>query len=489
MRASPSRRPTRLASATSATLTTMKTLPALASLVLVTSPPAAAQQRSPGASAFPPDSAVLAILKERVEQGRSTGLVVGMLEPDGRRRIVAWGDPGPDAPPLDGESVFEIGSITKVFTATVLADMVQKGQVSLDDPVQRYLPEGVTVPSRSGKVITLGMLAEQNSGLPRLPGNLSPPSMADPYADYAADDLYAFLSSYALPRDPGAEYEYSNLAVGLLGHVLSLVADTSYEAMVDARVLKPLGMTHTGITVTPWMREHRTVGHDERGDTVPDWHFQALAGAGALRSTARDMLTFLEANLHPERGDLQRAMAFAHRERAPAGGPTQTIGLNWIRTVAGDDTLVWHNGGTAGYRSFAGMIPSKGTGVVVLTNTGGTGADDIGIHLLHPAAPLAPAPEARRELTAIELPADQLARYVGTYRMTPEFELTVTLEDGGLFVQATGQGKLRLWPFTKTDFFVKEVEAQVSFQPSADGTVTGLVLHQGGRDSPARKIR
>ena len=129
---------------------------------------------------FPSDSSMVFLLKERVEQGRSTGLVVGLLEPDGHTRIVAWGDPGPGQPPLDGRSVFEIGSLSKVFTATVLADMVLKGEVSLDDPVQRFLPTGVTMPTRHGKEITLGTLSEQNSGLPRLPTNMAPADMSNP---------------------------------------------------------------------------------------------------------------------------------------------------------------------------------------------------------------------------------------------------------------------------------------------------------------------
>jgi D-alanyl-D-alanine-carboxypeptidase/D-alanyl-D-alanine-endopeptidase len=127
--------------------------------------PAAGAQR-PAASAFPSDSAVLRMIRQRVEGKRAAGAVVGMLEPDGRTRIVAFGDPGPGQPPLDGNSVFEIGSISKVFTATVLAELVQEGKVSLDDPAQKYLPASVHLPTHNGKEITLGNLSSQNSGLP-----------------------------------------------------------------------------------------------------------------------------------------------------------------------------------------------------------------------------------------------------------------------------------------------------------------------------------
>ncbi len=439
-------------------------------------------------SPFPSDSAVLAILKERVGPGQSSGLVVGMLEPDGSTRIVAWGDRGPGQAPLDGQSVFEIGSITKVFTATVLADMVLKGEVSLDDPVQRYLPPGVTMPTRNGKEITLEHLSVQRSGLPRLPTNLRPADMSNPYSDYTDQLLYEFLSGYELPRDPGEEFEYSNLGVGLLGHVLARHAGMSYEAMVKERILEPLGMSHTAVTFTPWMLEHLALGHNAGGNVVSNWDAPTLAGAGALRSPAEDMLAFLDANLHPERGPLEEAMAFAQAERAPTGTPNRSIGLNWMNLHAGADTAVWHNGGTGGYGTFAGIIPSKKIGVVVLSNTSGPWADQIGQHLLLPSVPLPPPPEPPKTFTAIELPAEVLAEYVGTYLLRPGFEIVMTLEDGHLVAQATNQGKTSLRPYTEVDFYVLELDAQFTFVKDADGAVTGFVLHQGGQDFPGEKI-
>src|SRR3954471_19068983 len=270
-------------------------------------------------AALPTDAEILAIIKQRVDDKRSAGMVVGVIDPDGRRRVVAYGDPGPGQPPLDGNSVFEIGSISKVFTSTVLAELVQEGKVHLDDPAQKYLPAGVKLPTRGDKVITLGSLSEQNSGLPRMPGNFTPANPANPYADYTVQQMYDFLSGYQLTRDPGELFEYSNLGVGLLGHVLSRATGQSYEEMERQRVWVPLGMTNTAITLTPWMKSHLALGHGDNGQVVANWDLPTLAGAGAIRSTTNDMLKFLDANLHPERGPLQRAMAFAHEERAPAG--------------------------------------------------------------------------------------------------------------------------------------------------------------------------
>lgn len=437
---------------------------------------------------FPPDSAILSIIKQRVQEKRSAGIVVGVLEPDGRTRIVAFGDPGPGQPPLDGNSVFEIGSISKVFTSTVLAELVKEGKVKLEDPVQKYLPSSVHVPSRSDKPITLGTLSEQNSGLPRMPSNMHPADQANPYADYSVQQMYDFISGYQLTRDPGALFEYSNLGVGLLGHALSLSTGLPYEEMERKRVWEPLKMTNTAITLTPWMKQHLALGHDEAGSVVKNWELPTLAGAGAIRSTTIDMLKFASANLHPERGKLEDAMAFAHQVRASAGGPNANIGLNWMIRTNNNSSIVWHNGGTGGYRTFLGLDPAKKTAVVVMTNTGGIGADDIGMHLLDPSSPLAPKPVPPSQRKAIELPASVLTRYVGVYQFTPQFALTITLKDGALYAQATGQGVNRLWPETEVDFFLKEVDAQISFVRDAQGAVTQLVLHQNGQNAPGKKL-
>ena len=439
-----------------------------------------AQQEARQTRAFPSDDEVRSIIKQRIADKRSAGIVVGLLDADGHTRIVAEGDPGPGQPPLDGNSVFEIGSISKVFTSTILAELVQQGNVRLDDPAQRYLPADVKLPTRNGKAITLGNLAEQNSGLPRMPDNFHPANPANPYADYTVQQMYDFLSRYTLTRDPGALFEYSNLGVGLLGHVLSRATGMSYEDLERTRVWEPLGMTHTAITLTPWMRQHLALGHDAQGEVTSNWDLPTLAGAGAIRSTTIDMLKFLDANLHPERGPIQAAMKFAQMERAPAGG--MMIGLNWLSLHTKGDTIVWHNGGTGGYRTFIGFEPSRKTGVVVLTNSGGEGADDIGMHLLNPELPLAPKPVPPKQRTAIDVSPAVLAHYVGAYPLAPNFVLDVTLDGGALYVQATNQPKFRLWPETPKDFFLKEVDAQITFVADSGRMATALILHQNGVD-------
>ncbi len=449
-------------------------------LALLLPAPAAAQH-------FPSDAELTSLIQGRVDEGRATGIVLGVLEADGSTRIVFAGEPGPGARPFGESSVFEIGSITKVFTGILLADMVGRGEVALADPVASHLPEGVGVPSRGGRAITLLDLATHRSGLPRLPTNMAPADASNPYADYTVDQLYRFLSGYELPRDIGSEFEYSNLAVGLLGQVLSGVAGTSYEELVRARILVPLGMEMSGIHLTPEMRAWMVSGHDQGGSVVPLWDLPTLAGAGALRSNMRDMLKFLKANLADPGTELERAMRVSHEVRAEAG-PGMSAGLNWMIRQVGEARIVWHNGGTAGFRTFIGFDPDRKVGVVVLTNSA-HGADDIGFHLVNPAVALAPPPAAPPQRIQVDVAGEVLDDYVGEYQLAPTFSIVVTLEEGALFIQATGQGKLPLFPESETEFFLRAVEAEITFQRDETGAVTGLVLHQGGQNVPGRRVR
>ena len=306
------------------------------------------------------DSVIRAIIKERVDSKLSTGIVVGLFGPTGRRRVVAYGSSGTSRP-LDANSVFEIGSITKTFTAAVLADMVARGEVKLDDPVAKFLPASVHVPTRNGRQITLLDLATQSSGLPYMPSNLKPKDASNPYADYTPEKMYEFLSGYQLTRDIGSQYEYSNLGVGLLGHALALRAGLDLETLYRRRLLDSLEMPDTRITLTPSMRERLALGHSAKGEVVPNWDIGALSAAGALKSTVTDMLTYLAANLIADvdstRGPLGSALHSTHVRRREAGSTQMGIGLKpgtLFDARPDGGVIVWHNGGTGGYRTFSG---------------------------------------------------------------------------------------------------------------------------------------
>ncbi|MFY9645284.1 MAG: serine hydrolase, partial [Terriglobales bacterium] len=322
---------------------------ALATIAFV---PAARSQSATNFS-FPSDSEIRQILVDRIDRDhQSVGIVVGILDPSGRR-IVSYGslEKG-NKRPLDGNTIFEIGSVTKVFTSLLLADMIQRGEVALNDPVAKYLPATVKMPERNGRQITLLDLATHTSGLPRLPGNLNPKDPANPYADYSVDQLYQFLSDYQLTRDIGSQYEYSNLGGGILGLALSRHAGMDYEALVRARLCEPLGLKSTTITLSPDMKGRLAIGHNQALETVASWDLPTLAGAGALKSTANDLLSFLAANLGYTKSPLAPAMAAMLTTRRPTGTSGLEIALGWhILTVAGRE-IIWHNGGTGGFRTF-----------------------------------------------------------------------------------------------------------------------------------------
>ena len=346
----------------------------------------------------PSDADIRKILSDRLwSENLGIGLVVGVIDAYGRRVVAVGSLAKNDHRRLDGDTVFEIGSITKEFTSLLLTDMARRGEVALTDPVSRYLPKGVTVPERNNRQITLADLSTHSSGLPRMPSNFKPKDNANPYVDYSVQHLYEFLSGHQLTRDIGSQYEYSNLGAGLLGHALSLRAGMSYEALLRSRILDPLGLSNTRITLTPEMTARLAVGHKETARTsdnpyglaaVPNWDVPTLSGAGALRSTANDMLTFLAANLGYVKTQLAGAMADQIATPRPSDGPDFEVGYGWRVQTKHGSTIIWHGGATGGYRCYIGFDPKARTGVIVLSNILMPLMDDIGPHLLNPKYPL-----------------------------------------------------------------------------------------------------
>jgi serine-type D-Ala-D-Ala carboxypeptidase/endopeptidase len=292
-------------------------------------------------AALAPNGEIRALL----ERQKAPAIVVGVVEPGGHR-VISRGR-------ANGDTIFEIGSVTKVFTAMLLEDAVARNEVALADPIAKYLPPEVRAPQRNGKVITLEQLARHTSGLPRLP-NLNPRDLENPYADYTVEQLYAFLSTLELRHDPGEAEEYSNLGVGLLGHLLARRAGVDYETLVRERILEPLGMKDTVVTLTPKLRKRLAPGHDAELRPAKNWDLPTLAGAGALRSSVNDMMKFIDAVLARKQLD-----------------------LGWQRY----GNILWHNGGTGGYRSFVAIDRTQRIGVVVLSNSG-RGVDDLGMSVI-----------------------------------------------------------------------------------------------------------
>jgi serine-type D-Ala-D-Ala carboxypeptidase/endopeptidase len=319
---------------------------------------------------------------------KHAGVAIG-VDVDGETSTFGLGRVGPDRPqPPAADTIFEIGSITKVFTATLLADMAEEGLVALDDPVQRYLPDDVRPPVR-GRPITLVDLATQTSGLPRLPKGLLRRALREsknPYASFTVADLERAIRETRPRREPGRKVRYSNYGFGLLGHVLARRAGTSYEQLVRDRICGPLRLDDTVIELPEAKLLRVAQGHDRRGRPVPYWEFPSLAGAGALRSTVADMLVFLRAQLDGADTRLARAIGATHEPRARAWG--DSIGFGWFRRPLKDKghNALWHDGGTGGFRSIAGFVPETRTAVVVLANSARS-VDRLGIEIAEALQP------------------------------------------------------------------------------------------------------
>ena len=431
----------------------------------------------------PTDAEIRALLRTRIDtEKRGVGLAVGWVDEHGSR-VVTYGRTAlAGGREVDGQTIFEIGSVTKVFTALLLAQSVARGEMTLDDPVAKYLPPGTRLPTRGGRQITLLDLATHHSGLPSIPDNLQPADQNNPSADYTPEQLFAFLANYKLTRDIGSQFEYSNVGFGLLGQALARAHDTSYEALVVDQVCRPLGMTDTRITLTPEMRARLAQPHDEALSPTENWDMPTFAGTGALRSDAADLLRFVAANLGLADTPLKPAIEATHHVYNTGATPLTDIALGWNVSREHRPPLTWKSGGTGGYASFVGFEAVGKRGVVVLSNAADD-VEDLGLHLLDKAYALNPPPPDK---TAINLDPQLGDQYAGRYQAEPGFVLTFSREGDRYYLQGTGQIRFRALPVTATDFFLARVNAQVSFVKNPTGNVTGLILHQDGDKTFAR---
>jgi D-alanyl-D-alanine-carboxypeptidase/D-alanyl-D-alanine-endopeptidase len=342
-------------------------------------------------SHFPADAAIQTILAERIDaRHQGVGIVLGIIEGT-RRRLFSYGRFGNDhARKLDADTLFELGSVTKVYTALLLADMVRRREVALDEPVQALLPAHLQVLARthSGHPITLHDLASHTSGMPPMPANFVDGASPDPYAHYFVDDLHQFLATRTLIRKSGARYRYSNVGFGLLGHALSCRAATDYESLLRERILLPLGLDSTAIVLSDRLKGRFAQGHDLKLEPAPAWNVgEPFAGAGALRSTVNDQLTFMEAMLGLRRSRLDAAIHDTISVQRSRGERARKIGLGWGVDVLNGDEIISHGGETAGHSALLIFLRRAGVGVVVLANSKFKIAD-IGFHLIDRTIPL-----------------------------------------------------------------------------------------------------
>src|SRR5438067_4330738 len=434
------------------------------------------------------------ILAERLgENEKDVGIVVGGIDPQGRR-IISFGQRNAgDARPLNGDTVFEIASVTKVFTALLLADVVEENEVALSDPASKYLTAvAIKLPERNGHLITLLDLATHTSGLPFMPAD-APPFNDPTAAKYSTGDLKRYLASYQLTRDVGSDWDYSNIGYWVLGEALSARAGKNIEDLIRSCVLAPLKMTDTDFELSPKMKSNLAPGHDSAlqpapaASTVPI--YAIMPAGGGLYSTANNLLTFLSQCMGYEPSPLAPAMNVAPGNRRPVQpGNEQALGWNVYRK--GADQVIFRDGSSFGYASVMAYDPKARVGVVVLTNQVGD-VGDLARHLLRPDFPL--AKPANTKHTEITLDSKVLDSYVGRYEAKGEGIFTIARENDFLTIESPadwGLPKLRIRPENQRDLFASDLPVRVTFQTGSDGKVHSLTIYppRGQKGVPANKL-
>lgn len=313
------------------------------------------------------DKEVEKLVRPYIQKSNTAGLTLAVIH-GGKVHRYSYGTVNKNRKELPAPStLFEIGSITKTFTSLLLAEQVINGKMSLDDPINRYLPDSVKDISVNGMPVRLVHLANHTSGFPRLPANIFQMKVDrnDPYRNYVADSLYSYLARYQAETPPGQAYVYSNFGAGLLGVILERQMGAGFQTLVAERICKPLKMFHTFIEIPAGDAAAFAQGYDEQGLPASPWNLGSLKGAGALRSTLDDMVLYLKAQLGAG-NDLAEAIALTHRTTFT--GPGQQMALGWLMSRHGEHVYYQHSGGTGGYRSFAGFSPEKQSAVVILSN-------------------------------------------------------------------------------------------------------------------------
>lgn len=341
------------------------------------------------------------IIQSRIDNaGSNAAIVVGLVNSSGTQ-FYGYGklsSSSSNKTTVDKNTIFDIGSITKTFTTTLLADMVDHGIVNLNDPIQKYLPATVKAPTfnnndrQQPQQITLKDLATHTSGLPDYPANWPLYGVAS--EKYTIQQMYQALSSVKLTRPPGTEYNYSDFGMGLLGDILASKSGIPYEQLVINKILNPLGMNSTRITLSDTLRSRLATGHFNGQEVNPLLDLPpALAAGGAFRSSASDMVNYLSANIGLTKTSLYNAMQESHMSRLNTNqtgvpGYKVYVGLGWFTTTAttattttaakatntsnnnnnnfNNDTIIWHNGIFNGYNSFIGFNPIKQRGIIIL---------------------------------------------------------------------------------------------------------------------------
>jgi CubicO group peptidase (beta-lactamase class C family) len=314
------------------------------------------------------DRRVEQLVRPYIQKGNTAGILLAVID-HGQIRRYSYGTVNktistlPDA----DKSIFEIGSVTKTFTALLLAQQVINGRMKLNDPVNRYLPDSIPPLVFRGDPVRIVHLANHTAGLPRLPDNIfqGKVNVQNPYQHYTPDSMYSFLAHYKMPRQPGTAFSYSNVGAGLLGTILEQQLQMSFDEMVVEKIAKPLHLSHTVVEIPAELKHSFVQGYNEMGLATSPWDLGPLKGSGAIRSTLNDMIIYTQAQME-SKNPLKKAIALSHAITFDSSG--NRMGLGWRINKTAQQTYYHHSGGTGGLRSFVGFDIKRQLGIVILSN-------------------------------------------------------------------------------------------------------------------------
>lgn len=420
------------------------------------------------------DAATEQIIKEkvvdRIKNGYSVGTVVVFFH-DGKEEYFTYGfSDSTHRQPITKKSVFEIGSISKTFTSLLVADLILKGKVKLDDPIEIHLPDSLKIPSFKGARITFADLATHTSGLPRMPELADPKDENNAFADYTDEKLYAFLGSYNLTHAKG-KFEYSNLGVGLLGNAAARISGKTYEHLLQDVICKPLGMHETStLNSSPYL----TAPHV---GTMPASHTDlgAITGAGGIRSSAEDMLRYIKLEMGLIPSSLLPAMKLTQHPLRDAG-KNMKIGMGWHLVPNNGDTIVWHSGATTGYRTFVGFSLNSKRAIIILNNSAKT-TDDLGMYYFDQNTKI----ESLK--IPVAMPLEQLKDKIGVYKITtvndaikPGSQIQIRLDGDHLAGRLAAGPWISLFAESESQFFTA-MDHSISFSRSPEGRIHIIRVH------------
>lgn len=421
-------------------------------------------------------------IKEHIAEHDFTGAAVAYIASDGQLSYILESARRKGGATIDKQTIFEIGSVTKIFTALALADFISSHKdITLDSKAEPLLPESYQLPEYQGQSVTLRHLVTHTSGLPKIPSNL-PASSPNPYSTYGDSLFEAYLNNDSLSRAPGDGFQYSNSGMALVGRVLEHQLQQPFEQIIQKSITQPLQMKDTFVQVTDKDSSRLAKGYRGNG-RANYWNFDVFAGAGALHSTIADMAIFLKAQMQNKSTEIN---SLANRTQQPLSdiqnkeSRLDKVGMGWLYSTR-KDTIIWHNGQTGGFRSFIGMNIENNTGVVMLVNSTAP-ISDIALHLLDSNFKL------KKVQQSVSIPSSLLQKYTGEYRVTNRISYFVSLHKNQLYFRVSGQQKIPFFPKSKTRFYYKTVPAEIEFSADSAGAVQDVTLFQNGREIKAKKV-